>query len=77
MFVLLRIFYLRALHFTNEIMDSQGKDSPVESKRNDKKRGWRIGIGSSQEFNKRQQGSYQNNFDRQYDCGNRALPGYG
>ena len=44
-------------------MKNQGEDSPIQSKPDEKKWGRCIRI-LVQKFNKRQQGPYQNNFDR-------------
>lgn len=49
----------RELNFTDEIINYQGKDRPVESKPNNQKWRWRIG-----QIDKRKHGTYQNNFDR-------------
>jgi len=66
---LLKLLYCRLkkspgrFYFTDEIMNNQGKNNPVESKP-DKEKGRRCIRILVQKFNKRQQGSHQNNFDR-------------
>ncbi len=50
-------------YFTKQKMKNQGQDSPVESKPNQKKRGWCIGI-LVHKLNKRHQGTYKNNLNR-------------
>ena len=66
---MLKLLYCRLkkspgrFYFTDEIMNNQGKNNPVESKPDKEK--WRLCIRILvQKFNKRQQGSHQNNFDR-------------
>lgn len=64
---------LRAFQFTEEIMDNQGKDSPIKNETDTNKRRWWIVF---QKINLRQsQRPYQNNFDGQDNCGYGALPG--
>lgn len=55
-------------------MENRSKESPVENEIDTNKWRWRIffqkmNLGHSQ-------GPYQNNFDRQKNCGYSTLPGY-
>lgn len=65
---------LTPLNFTEEIINSWGKDGPVKNEVDRNK--WRRRV-VFQKINLRQsQRPYQNNFDRQYNCGYSPFPGY-